>query len=289
VRSRPPSGAAPKVTPRKLQWQFPRWIDPDWFRGSAALTAMMDTFTLVIPDNERYYIRTLRPEVRALSDGPMRRQVLAFFHQEALHGNAHCAYWANLRDQGVDVDRFTRAVHMMLYKVLEPLLPHRIHVANIAAIEHVNAYLAHIFLEGDLLAEADPMLRRLFEWHFAEEIEHKSIAFDVLQRAYPGYFTRAISAVFVFALFHALLLGGTAYVLIRRQRLLRRATVADLCGFWFREGALAASLRFMGRYLKPSFHPWLVDDYHLSIHVLRDINTEACRAAVTKPATDVDE
>ncbi len=229
---------------------------------------MMDTFTLVIPDNERYYIRTLRSEVRALTDDAMQQQVQAFFRQEALHGNAHCAYWDNLRDQGIDVDRFTGVVHTILYKALEPVLPHRIHIANVAAIEHVNAYLAHIFLEGDMLAGAEPTLRRLFEWHFAEEIEHKSVAFDVLQRTYPGYFTRVISAMFVFALFHALLLGGTAHLLLQRRCLLRRRTFADLLGFWFGKGVLAESLRFMGRYLRPSFHPWMMDDYHLATRVL---------------------
>lgn len=269
-----PSGGPPKVTPRKLQWEFTRVSNPDWFRGSAALTAMMDTLTLVIPDNERYYIRTLRREARTLADETMRQQVRAFFHQEALHGNAHCAYWGNLRDQGIDVDRFTKVVHTMLYRILEPLLPHRIHVANVAAIEHINAYLAHIFLEGNILAGVDPGLRRLFEWHFSEEIEHKSIAFDILKKVYPGYFARAISAAVVFVLFHALLLCGTAYILIRRGCLFRRKTIADLFAFWFEEGMLAASLRFMGQYFKPSFHPWLVDDYHLAARVLRDIEAE---------------
>lgn len=224
------SWVRPRVVRRRFAWSFPRTIPQNWFRDSAALTALLDTFTLVIPDNERYYVRTLRRDTKCLADRSMRDELRAFFGQEMLHGSAHSAYWSNLRDGGVDVDRFGRVVGAVLYTVLERLLPHRFNVANVAAIEHVNAYLAHAFLRRGLLAEADPAMRRLFEWHFAEEIEHKSVAFDVLALSHPGYATRATAGVLVFSLFHVLLGAGTAYLLVRRRELLRWKTWTDLCG-----------------------------------------------------------
>ena len=270
-----------RVTRRKLAWNFPRSIARDWFAGSPALTAMLDTFTLVIPDNEHYYVRTLRRELDNLSDPDLRRNLRAFFQQEMLHGNAHRVYWANLRDEGVDIDRFAGAVGKFLYGVVEPLLPHRFHVANVAAIEHVNAYIAHAFLARDLLAGADPAMRKLFEWHFAEEIEHKSVAFDVLATTHPGYFTRAGSAVFVFLVFHVLLVAGTTYLLLRRRQLFRRITIRDLWHFWGTQGMLGESLRAMGRYLKPSFHPWTVDDYPLADKLLQGMAWQVIAPAAT--------
>lgn len=264
----------PKLVRRKLDWDFPPSIPANWFGGSAALTALLDTFTVVIPDNERYYVRTLRAEVRGAADACVRDEMLAFFQQETLHGNAHRKYWANLRDGGVHADRFARAVDAVLYGCVERILPHRLNVANVAAIEHVNAYLAHAFLRRGTLRHADPAMRRLFEWHFAEEIEHKGVAFDALARAYPGYATRALSGVLVFTLFHALLALGTGYVLLRRRELFRRRTMADLWRFWIREGFLAESLRAMGRYFAPGFHPWRVDDYALAEPVLRAMTHE---------------
>jgi predicted metal-dependent hydrolase len=97
----------------------------------------------------------------------------------------------------------------------------------------------------------------------------KAVAFDALSRTYPGYFTRAMSGVLVFALFHVLLAAGTAYLLVRRRELFRWRTVADLWRFWVGQGMLAESLRAMGRYLTPAFHPWGVDDYALADKVLR--------------------
>ena len=37
----------------------------------------------------------------------------------------------------------------------------------------------------------------MFRWHFMEEIEHRTVAFDVYQNLFGGYFYRAKMSVFV--------------------------------------------------------------------------------------------
>lgn len=269
------------MTPRVARWDFPRGTPRDWFAGSPALTCVLDVFTLVIPDNERFYIRTLQRALPRIVDPSQRQDLQAFFRQEALHGEAHRRYWANLRDEGLGLDRFTGAVGGFLYGFVEPLLPLRIRVSSVAAIEHVNAYLAHAFLAKRLLDDADPALRRLFQWHFAEEIEHKAVAFDALATAYPGYATRLCGAALVFPLFHAVMLAGTVWLLAARGSLFSRRTYADLYRLAIRNGLLGDTLRFVGRYLRPSFHPWELDDYDLAHAVLSGFVPPADVAART--------
>lgn len=60
-------------------------------------------------------------------------------------------------------------------------------LAIIAGFEHLTTLFAEFALETDFLAEAEPKLRELFEWHGAEEIEHKSVAYDVFQNATDSY------------------------------------------------------------------------------------------------------
>ncbi len=282
---RPPSVSEPAVTPRVPRWAFPRDAPRDWFAGSVALTSVLDVFTLIIPDNERYYIRTLQRALPRIHDAALRQQVLAFFRQEALHGDAHRRYWTNLRDEGLRLDRFTGAVGALLYRFVEPLLPLRIRVSTVAAIEHVNAYLAHAFLSRGLLADAEPALRRLFQWHFAEEIEHKAVAFDALAAAYPGYATRLCGAAVVFPLFHAVMLAGTVWLLGSRGALFSRQTYADLYRLAISGGLLRDTLHFVGRYLRPSFHPWELDDYDLARAVFARLLADGPAAAVAATAT----
>ena len=63
------------------------------------------------------------------------------------------------------------------YKFMSPLQ----RLAMTAALEHVTAIMAESSLsEGSPMEEvADPAMRELWDWHAAEEMEHKSVAFDV--------------------------------------------------------------------------------------------------------------
>jgi predicted metal-dependent hydrolase len=261
---RPRPAADVSVTPRHAAWDFPADVPRCWFDGSPVRTRTLDVYTLLIPDNERYYIRRLKRSVDRIDDAAQKEELAAFFRQEALHGHAHNAYWANLQRDGIRTGHFTRVVNTFLYRIVEPVLPQRLHLANVAAIEHVNAYFGHIFLDRQLLRNADPRMRRLFEWHFAEEIEHKAVAFDALEAVYPGYATRLAGAALTFPLFYTILFAGTAWMLASQGELLRRRTLRDLYGFWVRDGVLRDSLRYIGRYLRPSFHPWDEDDYPLA-------------------------
>ncbi len=82
------------------------------------------------------------------------------------------------------------------------MAPRSLNLALIPYIERVYAYLAHIFLKDSLLERADPRLRMLFEWHFAEEIEHKSVVFDVFQAVSGNYRLRLLGAALIIPSFY---------------------------------------------------------------------------------------
>ena len=246
---------------------------------------MLDVFTLVVPDNERYYIRTLRRSLDKISCAEQKAELRAFFHQESLHGSAHRSYWRGMSEHGTRVERFARLTASVLYEWLEPVLPHRVHVSNVAAIEHINAYLGHVFLAKRLLRNSDPEMRRLFEWHFAEEIEHKGVAFDALAVTYPGYFTRVAGGTLSFAIFHTILVMGTMWLLACRGELFRMRTLSDLYRFWISDGVLLDTLHHIARYMRPSFHPWQLDDYFLAREFLATFELDQARPKQTTEPT----
>lgn len=252
------------VTPRKLNVEFPDSIPRYWFNGSPLLTHMLNVYTLLIPDNESYYIRQLKRCLKEIEDPDLKTRLLSFFRQEGQHGIEHKAFWTNLEQQGVRYEGFTRAVNWFFYGILEPLLPRAVHLANIACIEHINAYLGHFYLSRGQLQGADEHMRLLFEWHFAEEIEHKTVAFDVFQTVSGSYPVRLLSAVLVFPLFYLINTAGLIYLLGCDGKLLRGGTWRDFAQYLFADGALVHDLRNIGRYLMPGFHPGQIRDYALA-------------------------
>ena len=125
-----------------------------------------------------------------------------------------------------------------------------------------------------LFARTDtlPVMRQLITWHAIEEVEHKTVAYDVLQATYPNYFLR----VFGFMLATVTIMGfGVAgmRMLIRQDGLTRKQLRA------YRRELRTAKEVEMGKrmtstllqYLRPSFHPNDVDDQHLIAKHLPDI------------------
>jgi hypothetical protein len=260
-----------QIVPRKLITEFDDEIPRYWCNDSAFMTHMLNTYTLLIPDNESYYIRHLSNCSKEISNPDLVDKLHAFCRQEAQHGIGHKAYWRNLDKLGIDYRGFVRAVGWFNYKLLEPVIPRGLHLANIACIEHINAFLGNLFLKRNMLGNSNPKMKLLFNWHFAEEIEHKSVAFDVYEDLYGSYLLRIAGALLVIPLFYVINTGGTLYLLWQDKRLFRFDTWRDYCSFLFKEGALVHTLANLLAYLKPGFNPSQKNDYSLVENFFSDV------------------
>ena len=257
-----------EVQPRKLSWSF-AGTRRHWFAGSPALTHMLNAYTLLVPDNEKYYIRTLSRCLDRIRCPRLKASLHAFMRQESLHGIAHQKYWQTLEDHGLDASGYVKAVNFFVYRMCEPVQPLRLRVSIVAAIEYLNAVWAHIFLSDNVLCEADGELRKLFDWHFAEEIEHKAVAHEVLDEVFPGYWTRIAGACIAMPMFYLLVLIGLASLLRTDKEARGRAALRDLRQLFFTQGFLRKNLRHIKRYMRRDFDPWDLDDYALAQGALR--------------------
>ena len=256
-----------------------------WCGDNPALTHILNAYTLLVPGNEGFFIRTLKQALARIDDPATREMIMHFSHQEGQHGAGHVRFWAILEKQGYRIRGFQRKVDFLLYRVIERLTPFKLRLSIVACIEHINAYIGHEFLEQKILDQAEPSLRALFEWHFAEEIEHKAVAYDVLQRLAPGYALRVFGAVMVVPLFYLLATCGSLY-LLRQDRLLGKArTWQQLRDHLGRRHHMARrTLAYLRDYLRPGFHPAQLDDQALAIAVLQRYSAPQSRLIENVPA-----
>ncbi len=265
---------------RKMDFPFadagiPRW----WMHDNPVLTQMANGINLLFPPGERFFIRSVKHYLDRIEDPELRARVKAFFGQEGRHGHEHERYNRILEGQGYDIQRFLRLYERVAFGMIEPRFPAILRLSTTVALEHFTASMAHMALTTRFLDGAHPTMRALLRWHAAEEIEHKAVAFDVLQAIDPRYSVRvaglAIAASQLFgwwAVATAMLMAQEELSPEERRRFRAEGERARLAS----EGHARRELfqRAILDYLRPSFHPDHRDDYHLARDYLASVGAE---------------
>ncbi|WP_179994426.1 MULTISPECIES: metal-dependent hydrolase [unclassified Acinetobacter] len=230
-----------------------------WFAGDPFLTRMFDALSLTFPDGERYFIQSVRLFRDQIQDPDLKQRVADFIRQEAQHGIAHDKMNQVMKDQGMPVDQFIQRLNKVFKFELKYRSP-QYNIAMTAAAEHLTALMAETFYgEKDTLQDAHPYVRALFAWHAIEEMEHRDVAFDVMQQVgnVPEV-TRKMALVLTTGLMFGFTLCRANVMLRcdgfnRTQRL--KMNVRGLQWLFGKQGKLRKMQSQYRDWFKPDFHP----------------------------------
>lgn len=248
-----------QIVPRKgpdfgLDGDIPR----HWFGGDAFKTRFFDAMSLLFPEGEKFFIQCVRDYRDRITDPQMQADVKDFIYQEGQHGMVHDAYNQRVAAQGVAVEHIeARMLKMLAFQRRN--FSKKMTLAQTAAAEHMTAIMAHSFMaDREMFAEADPRMRALYVWHAIEEIEHKSVAFDVMQKvAKIGYGWRMLGMLYlsiVFPLHTFLILAHMLRVDGVKNRF--RTWMRGLWWLYGPRGVMTKLLPHYLAYFKLGFHPW---------------------------------
>ena len=255
-------------------------LEGAWFEGKALATQFLNAYSLLIPQGERFIIRSCRAHLEQ-AEAPLRKELHGLFFQEGNHSREHARMLEAMRAKGLGLDGFRAIVDWCSYRLLEPLTPSKLRLATAAAIEHHNAVIATFFLRRDLLRgiRAGEM-RRLFVWHFAEEIEHKEVVFKLLERVSPSWPLRALGLLASGATFLLYLALGTLWLGLKTGAAGKLSFWRDLVRQCLRrEGLPALLFKESMRYLAPGFRPRREESQALLASAL----TELERLGIERP------
>ena len=175
-----------------------------WVAGDAQTTHTMNVLHLFLPPGERWFVDVYRDALPLITDPQLRDEAKGFLAQEATHAKAHdfglehlAAHGIDLRPNVARVDRNRVRLRKLIHK-LPPGLRRRIltgELAAIAAIEHFTAVLGIWIINSPELdaIDTDPAMLDLLRWHGSEEVEHRSVAFDLYQHLNGSYPRRVVS------------------------------------------------------------------------------------------------
>ncbi|WP_370263181.1 metal-dependent hydrolase [Limnobacter sp.] len=237
-----------------------------WMAGDPFKTRVFDGVQMTFPDGERYFISSVRLFKDQITDPEMKQAVRDFSFQEGQHGKVHSDYNDRLRKQGVPVDKMLAVINKIMQGRLKNYSA-SYNLAMTAAFEHFTAMMAEMFFSRkEVMAGADPRVRAMLAWHAIEEMEHKAVAFDVMQKvAKVGYGMRCLAmahATFNFTLhtliFTWIILGKDGFKGLQRAKIYGK-------GLWWLMGPKGVYTRLFPKllsYYKPGFHPWQTETVH---------------------------
>src|SRR3954447_4859459 len=89
------------LTPRDVHFDWDALL-MHWIPGEPMATHVVNVLHLLLPDGERWFVRTFTVALPLVKDQALREQVLGFVGQEAIHAEAHQGVLEHLRAKGLD-------------------------------------------------------------------------------------------------------------------------------------------------------------------------------------------
>lgn len=190
------------INVRRIDFDFPDDIGPVFIDGQPEESYGLIGFSLLLPYLEPYLIRTMNVAKKQVTDAELLKDIERFNAQEGQHYRQHRRFNDVVRKQGfgrlpqleaeleADYQRFTKTKSL------------NFNLAYAEGFEAMTTGMARLVFETKSLDRMHPAVCDLFTWHLIEELEHRTVAFEVYDHVCGSYPYRL--AVGLFAQWHLL-------------------------------------------------------------------------------------
>lgn len=268
-----------EMIPRQVQFAWEN-SPLQWIPQDPIASHNVNHFSFTLVRGEYFFCRIFNKALPHITDEQLKADVKTFIRQEAIHSQAHkISIEEYLQRYGVDVENQYQRVVYLFDRLLadQPLgrtLPKPLQktwldlrVGLVAAAEHFTCALGQYVLTEAKWQErgCDPVVSDLFVWHGAEEVEHRTVAYDLFQHLNGSYLMRAGIMLATAPIFTYLMAAGTAQLAKADPDMPRDMTSLKQLKFWkawhragknqYTPGPIwyfTTALRFF----KPSYHPY---------------------------------
>jgi predicted metal-dependent hydrolase len=254
------------IKPRNREHQIAESLGRDWFDNHPFKTAWFNAMSITFPLGEKFFIDSVRTYADRIEDPKLQEEIQGFCGQEGYHRREHDRYNRELcKRRGYDLEYMEGRLETNIERGKRFMSPLE-QLAATAALEHITAIMAESALSPDspMIDSVDPGMQQLWDWHAAEEMEHKAVAFDVF-RAMGGsekMRKRAMRQATFFLLLDVSI--GLIHMLRRDGKFWNRKIWSDGWKFLFAQGGILRRIwPAYKEYYREGFHPWQRDTREL--------------------------
>lgn len=262
----PPPSRTPEnisISARKVNFQLEQALATDWADNDPVLTAIFNAMSISFPSGEKNFIDSVRAYEGRISDEKLLKDIKGFYKQEGMHSREHRKYNKILCEQrGYNLQKLESIYLRRIEKAKkDPRITNQMLLASTVAVEHFTASFGETFLEGRILKQIDGPIGDLWRWHALEELEHKSVAFDVYNQIGGSYNLRkTIMRISMVRLLKDFLTVAFK-MLYHDKQLWKWRTFKSLIKLLFlKDGFLRLHAAAYKDFFREDFHPWDSDN-----------------------------
>ena len=249
------------IKPRKQKFDFKEVDTANWYGDNAVLSAYFTVLSSTFPPGEQEFIDSVRHYMDEIEDPELKAQVKGFIGQEAAHRHQHHQVNKVFDELGLNATRLEK--HLGKHIAIQRKRHHpKTLLAATVGMEHITAIMAnHLLNHPELLDPMPEVMRELMLWHAVEEIEHKSVAFDVYQVCEGD--SDHLRRVMKFQTIEFLVRTGcyTLAVLYWKKKIPSFKDVKESWQFfWGKKGFYRQLVGPYKSFFKKKFHPWDEDN-----------------------------
>jgi predicted metal-dependent hydrolase len=216
----------------------------------------------MFPDGELFFVEAVRA-VRDLVKTPeLKEDIKRFIKQEAMHRKEHTKFNKMWWELGYRTDKLEAATRALLGLSKKLKLSNKSNLAITVGLEHFTATLSAMFLStAELRDGLDDKYKDLWLWHTSEEIDHKSVAFEVYQEIFgddsnvSAYLYRVLYMTLV-TIAILIAVHKYTYTLLKDDNTNTVLTILKgLNKTWGVNGYISKLIPDILDYYRPGFHP----------------------------------
>lgn len=253
------------IEPRKVRFSYADIDRADFHGGNIVTSAFWAALSATFPAGEGEFIRSVKLFESQIEDSKLLEEVKDFSAQEAHHSLQHKLLNKQLVSVGYPIEKIENFIDKKITERVEKWSAVK-RLRRTVCAEHFTATMAHYALVHPESLDASPdVFKKMMLWHAIEEVEHKSVAFDVyvatdgdlaaLRRHY-AYFAFIEFPMNMWAITRFLIKEGGFSVTWKDRR--------EFIGHLFGKKGMYSSMRHLYfMFMKKGFHPWNHDDSEL--------------------------
>ncbi|MDP6977736.1 MAG: metal-dependent hydrolase [Myxococcota bacterium] len=181
---------------RQMDFQFDDDLDPLVVAGDPEQSYMVIGLSLLLPYLEPYLIRTMKEAKKEVRHPQLLDDLERFSAQEGQHYKQHIRL-----NQALRLDCFPKLPELEAkldadYRRFSTEKSLRFNLAYAEGFEALTTASARFSFERGADPNMHPQVGALLNWHLVEELEHRTVAFDVYDHLYGDYFYRLTAGLY---------------------------------------------------------------------------------------------